>query len=102
MIEKIKKNYFILIGTLLFLYFFLNLLDGERGLISLLKKENLVKNLKLKEKNLIDQIDILEFKNTLLSKNLDKDYVETLLREKFIYSKKGEKIYILKNNEKSN
>tara|TARA_Y100001936_G_scaffold231893_1_gene256296 strand:+ start:268 stop:576 length:309 start_codon:yes stop_codon:yes gene_type:complete len=102
MIEKIKKNSFILIGTLLFLYFFLNLLDGERGLISLLKKENLVKNLKLKEKNLIDQIDILEFKNTLLSKNLDKDYVETLLREKFIYSKKGEKIYILKNNEKSN
>ena len=102
MIEKIKKNYFILIGTLLFLYFFLNLLDGERGLISLLKKENLVKNLKLKEKNLIDQIDILEFKNTLLSKNLDKDYVETLLREKFIYSKKGEKIYILKNNKKSN
>ena len=88
MIEKIKKNSFILIGTLLFLYFFLNLLDGERGLISLLKKENLVKNLKLKEKNLIDQIDILEFKNTLLSKNLDKDYVEILLREKFIYSKK--------------
>tara|TARA_B100000676_G_C17615691_1_gene599112 strand:+ start:311 stop:619 length:309 start_codon:yes stop_codon:yes gene_type:complete len=102
MIEKIKKNYFIIIGTLLFLYFFLNLLDGERGLISLLKKENLVKNLKLKEKNLIDQIDILEFKNTLLSKNLDKDYVEILLREKFIYSKKGEKIYVLKNHEISN
>tara|TARA_B100001121_G_scaffold183521_1_gene160187 strand:+ start:735 stop:1043 length:309 start_codon:yes stop_codon:yes gene_type:complete len=102
MIEKIKKNSFILIGTLLFLYFFLNLLDGERGLISLLKKENLVKNLKLKEKNLIDQIDILEFKNTLLSKNLDKDYVEILLREKFIYSKKGEKIYVLKNHETSN
>ena len=102
MIEKIKKNSFILIGTLLFLYFFLNLLDGERGLISLLKKENLVKNLKLKEKNLIDQIDILEFKNTLLSKNLDKDYVDILLREKFIFGKKNEKIYVLKKNEKSN
>ena len=102
MIEKIKKNYFIIIGTLLFLYFFLNLLDGERGLISLLKKENLVKNLTMKEKKLKDEIDILEFKNTLLSKNLDKDYVDILLREKFIFGKKNEKIYILKKNEKSN
>ena len=102
MIEKIKKNYFILIGTLLFLYFFLNLLDGERGLISLLKKENLVKNLTMKEKKLKDEIDILEFKNTLLSKNLDKDYVDILLREKFIFGKKNEKIYVLKKNEKSN
>ena len=96
MIEKIKKNYFIIIGTLLFLYFFLNLLDGERGLISLLKKENLVKNLTMKEKKLKDEIDILEFKNTLLSKNLDKDYVDILLREKFIFGKKNEKIYVLK------
>tara|TARA_Y100000591_G_scaffold283658_1_gene264805 strand:- start:616 stop:924 length:309 start_codon:yes stop_codon:yes gene_type:complete len=102
MIEKIKKNYFIIIGTLLFLYFFLNLLDGERGLISLLKKENLVKNLTMKEKKLKDEIDILEFKNTLLSKNLDKDYVDILLREKFIFGKKNEKIYVLKKNEKSN
>ena len=47
-------------------------------------------------------ISKLEFKNDLLSKNLDKDYIEILLREKFIYSKKGEKIYVLKNNEKSN
>ena len=39
MIKKIKKNYLIIIGTFLFLYFFFNLLDGERGLISLLKKK---------------------------------------------------------------
>ena len=91
MIDKIKKNYFIIIGTLLFLYFFLNLLDGERGLISLLKKENLVNELECKEKQLKEKIDNLEFKNNLLSKNLDKDYIEILLREKFIYSKEGEK-----------
>ena len=101
MIDKIKKNYFIIIGTLLFLYFFFNLLDGERGLISLLKKENLIDELKLKEKKLIEKIDKLEFKNTLLSNNLDKDYIEILLREKFVYSKKGEKIYVLKIDEKS-
>ncbi len=97
MIEKIKKNYFILIVTFLFLYFFFNLLDGERGLISLLKKENLLTQLKFEEKKLREKIDNLEFKNSLLSNNLDKDYVENLIREKFIYSKKNEKIYILKN-----
>ena len=101
MIDKIKKNYFIIIGTLLFLYFFFNLLDGERGLISLLKKENLLNELKFKEKQLKEQIDNLEFKNNLLSKNLDKDYIEILLREKFVYSKEGEKIYVLKIDEKS-
>ena len=101
MIEKIKKNYFLIIGTFLFLYFFFNLLDGERGLISLLKKENLLNNLKLEEKQLKMYISKLELKNNLLSQSPDKDYVEILLREKFVYSKKGEKIYILKNNEKS-
>ncbi len=101
MIDKIKKNYFLLIGTFLFLYFFFNLLDGERGLISLLKKENLLNNLKLNEEQLKIEISNLEFKNNLLNENLDKDYVEILLREKFVYSKQGEKTYILKNNEKS-
>ncbi len=101
MIGKIKKNYFLLIGTFLFLYFFFNLLDGERGLISLIKKENLLKKLELEEKQLTMIISNLESKNNLLSDIIDKDYVEILLREKFLYSKKGEKIYILKNNEKS-
>ena len=94
MIEKVKKNYFLIIGTFLFLYFFFNLLDGERGLLSLIKKENLLTKLKLDEKILKNEIQNLEFKNSLLTKNFDKDYVETLLREKFIYSMNNEKIYI--------
>ena len=98
MIEKLKKNYFIIIGTFLFLYFFFNLLDGERGLISLLKKENLLTQLKIDEKQIKDEIDSLELKNSLLSENLDLDYVEILIREKFVYTKKGEKIYVLKND----
>ena len=101
MIEKIKKNYLFVIGTFLFLYFFFNLLDGERGFISLIKKENLLNQLKIKEKQLNKTIADLEFKNSLLSKNIDKDFIEILIREKFIYSKKGEKIYVLKKNEKS-
>ena len=102
MIQKIKKNYFLIVGTFLFLYFFFNLLDGERGLISLVKKENLLKQLKIEEKQLNDTITDLEFKKSLLNKNIDKDFIEILIREKFIYSKKGEKIYVLKQNEKSN
>jgi len=97
MIEKIKKNYFVIIGTFLFLYFFFNLLDGERGLISLLKKENLLTNLKYEEIDLKKNIEKLEFKNSLLSDNLDKDYIEILIREKFFYSKKNENIYVIKN-----
>ena len=98
MIEKIKKNYFIIIATFLFLYFFFNLLDGERGLISLLKKQNLLTQLKIDEKQIKDEIEDLELKNSLLSENLDLDYIEILIREKFVYTKKGEKIYILKND----
>ena len=98
MIEKIKKNYFVIIGTFLFLYFFFNLLDGERGLISLLKKQNLLTQLKKDEKQIKSEINDLELKNSLLSENLDLDYVEKLIREKFVYTKKGEKIYLLKND----
>ena len=102
MIEKMKKNYFLLIGTFLFLYFFFNLLDGGRGLISLIKKEHLLSQIKNDEKKLYEDIKNLEFKNSLLSHNLDIDYVEMLIRDKFLFSKKNEKIYILKKNEKSN
>ena len=98
MIEKIKKNYFLIIGTFLFLYFFFNLLDGERGLISLLKKQNLLEKLQDEEKKLKLKIENLEMKNSLLNENVDKDYLEILIREKFLYTRKGEKIYVLKND----
>ena len=99
MLLKLKKNYFLLIFTFLFLYFFFNLLDGERGLISLLKKENLLSQLKLEEKKIKENIEDLEFKNSLLSNNLDIDYVEILIRDKFLFGKKGETTYIIKDND---
>ena len=80
------------------LYFFFNLLDGERGLISLLKKENLLTQLKLEEQRLVNNIKDLEFKNSMLNENLDLDYIEILIREKFVFSMKNERLYIL--NEK--
>ena len=77
-------------------YFFFNLLSGERGLISYLDKKQILNELKIKELSLIDQINDLDFKNSLLSDNLDLDYVEILIRERILFGKKNEKIYILK------
>ena len=99
MLSKIKKNYFLLISTFLILYFFFNLLDGERGLFSYFKKKEILLNLTKEEADLRNKIKDLEFKNSLLSENLDLDYVETLLREKFLFGKEGETLYIIKNND---
>ena len=99
MFVNIKKNYFILIFTILFLYFFFNLLDGERGLVSYFEKKELLKQLKNEKINVSDKINKLEIKNSLLTNNLDLDYIETLIRQKFLFGKENEKIYIVKSNE---
>ena len=99
MLSKIKNNYFILISTVLFLYFFFNLLDGERGLISYFEKKNILKELKDERKNVVNKINELEIKNSLLTDNLDLDYIEILIRQKFLFGKSGENTYIIKSNE---
>ena len=99
MLNKIKKNYFLLISTFLILYFFFNLLDGERGLFSYFKKKEILINLQNEETSLRNMIKNLEFKNSLLSDKLDLDYVETLIREKFLFGKEGETLYIIKKND---
>ena len=99
MLQRLKKNYFLLVATFLILYFFFNLLSGQRGLISYFEKKEILKNIKKDELRLINQINDLEFKNSLLSDNLDLDYIETMIRERFIFGKKNEQIYIIKNNE---
>ena len=99
MFSKIKKNYFLIILTFLFLYFFFNLFDGERGLISYLEKKNIMINLDNKKEILIEKIEDLEHKNSLLTTQLDLDYIEILIREKFLFGKKNEKIYIIKKDE---
>ena len=96
MLNKLKKNYFLLVSTFLILYFFFNLLSGQRGLISYLEKKHILKGLQNEENVLKNQIKDLDFKNSLLSDNLDLDYIETLIRERFLFGKKNEKIYIIK------
>ena len=99
MFSKLKKNYFLLISTFLIIYFFFNLLDGERGLFSYFKKKEILIKLQNDEANLSNNIKQLESKNSLLSDKLDLDYVETLIREKFLFGKEGETLYIIKNND---
>ena len=95
MLLKIKKNYFIIIITFLFLYFFFNFLDRERGLVSYFEKKNILKNLNYKKFSLTEKIEDLEHNNSLLTTNIDLDYIEILIREKFLFGKKGDKIYII-------
>ena len=102
MLQSLKKNYFLLISIFLIIYFFFNLLSGERGLISYYEKKQILNDLKIKELSLIKQINDLDFKNSLLSDNLDLDYIETLIRERFLFGKKNEKIYIIKKNDTKN
>ena len=98
MIDKLKKNYFILIITFLFTYFFFNLLDGERGLISYIEKKEIYEQLKNDQNVLKNKIADLEHKNSLLTENIDLDFIEILIREKFLFGKEGETTYIIKHN----
>ena len=98
MFDKIKKNYFILIVTFLFIYFFFNLLGGERGLFSYLKKKDIYEELNIKQKDLKFKIQELERKNSLLTKDIDLDFIEVLIRDKFLFGKDGETTYIIKDD----
>ena len=80
MLNKIKKKFFLLTSIFLLTFFLFNLLGGERGVFSYLKKNKILLNLQNEEKKLISNINDLEFKNLLLTEKLDLDYIETLIR----------------------
>ena len=79
---------------LLFIYIILNLLDGERGLISYYEKQKIIEQLFQEKKLLIHQLDLIDKKNSLLTDVIDTDYLEILYRKKFMVGKINEKIYI--------
>ena len=93
-VEVIKNKKFSLLSVFLFLYVTLNLLDGERGLISYFEKQKKINQL-LKEKNLLtSKLVLVEKQNSLLTDVIDTDYLEILYRKKFMVGKASEKIYI--------
>ena len=101
MLKKLKQNYFLLVSSFLIIYFFFNLLSGQRGLISYFDKKQHLKELQMKETFIINKIKDLDFKNSLLSDNLDLDYIETLIRERLLFGKENEKIYIVTDDTKN-
>ena len=100
MLRLIKRNYFLLTSIFLIFYFIFNLVSGERGLFSYFEKKELLSDLKKEETLLTKKIEDIDHKNSLLSTNLDLDYVEILIRERFLFGKKGETIYLIKKDEK--
>ena len=102
MFKSLKKNYLLFISIFLIIYFFFNLLTGQRGLISFFEKKQILNNLKKNELMLIAQIKDFDLRNSLLSDNLDLDYIETLIRERLLFGKKKEIIYIINNDETKN
>jgi len=99
MFNKLKNNYFILIVTFFIIYFFFNLMDGERGLVSYFEKKEHYDQLQKDQKNLKVKIAELDLKNSLLTEDIDLDFIEILIREKFLFGKKSETTYILNENE---
>ena len=92
-ILKNKKLFFFQI--FLTLYIGINLIGGERGLISYFEKNSYEKKLFVKNSQLKQQLDLTEHKNKLLAGNPDLDYLDTLYRTKLRFGKKDEVLIIL-------
>ena len=95
LIESLKKKKFILFNIFFTLYIGINLIGGERGLISYFDKKRIYEELEIKNKVLISELKDLEHKISLVENN-DLDYLDMLYREKFRYGTKDEIIIRLK------
>tara|TARA_Y100000992_G_C21197423_1_gene458640 strand:- start:138 stop:434 length:297 start_codon:yes stop_codon:yes gene_type:complete len=94
--KYLKSHKILLLNVVLSIYVATNLIGGERGLVSYFKKNEIMEELKIEEKKINREINELNKKNKLLSKNLDLDYLDILYREKFKFGKKNEIIIKLK------
>ena len=88
--EILKKNKIFFLQIFFTLYIGINLIGGERGLISYFEKSTYEEQLSIKDSKLKKKLSSVEHKNKLLSGNSDSDYLETLYRAKFKFGKKDE------------
>ena len=89
LIESFKNKKLILINIFLTLYVGINLIGGERGLVSYFEKKNIYEELVYKEILLNNELKGLKNKIKLI-KNNDLDYLDMLYREKLKYGTKDE------------
>ena len=92
-VQIINQKKFTLITVFLFLYVLINLLDGQRGLISYYEKQKIKEQLIEEKKALSIKLAMVENKNMLLTDKMDLDYLEILYRKKFMFGKSNEHIY---------
>ena len=93
--KTLKKKKLILINTFLTLYVGINLIGGERGLVSYFEKKQFHKELIQKEITLNKKLQNLNHKIKLIN-NSDLDYLDMMYREKLRYGTKNEIIIKLK------
>jgi len=94
LLQIINRKKITLISIFLCLYVMLNLLDGERGLISYYEKQKAIEKLFQEKKSLLLQLNLIEKRNSLLTDNINIDYLDTLYRKKFMVGKVNEKVYL--------
>ena len=95
LIESLKKKKFLLFNIFFTLYIGINLIGGERGLISYFDKKNTYEKLIEEKKVLTAKLKDLDHKISLINKN-DPDYLDMLYRQKFNYVTEDEIIIKLK------
>ena len=96
-LKVLKRKKLLFLNIFFLLYISINLFTGERGLISYFEKKTLLSNLINEKGLLVDELQSIENKNSLLSNIQSYDLVDTLIREKFMYGKKGE--VLIKTND---
>ena len=94
LLQIINRKKITLISIFLSLYVMLNLLDGERGLISYYEKQQVIEKLFQEKKSILLQLNSIEKNNSLLTDNINIDYLDMLYRKKFMVGKVNEKVYL--------
>ena len=94
LLQIINRKKITLISIFLCLYVMTNLLDGERGLISYYEKHKVIEKLFQEKKLLLSKLSSIEKKNSLLTDNINIDYLDMLYRKKFMVGKVNEKVYL--------
>ena len=95
LIESLKQKKFLLFNIFFTLYIGINLIGGERGLISYFDKKSIYEKLEKEEKVLTAKLKNLDHKISLMNNN-DPDYLDMLYRQKFNYVTEDEIIIKLK------
>ena len=95
LLKNLNKKKFILFNIFFTLYIGINLIGGDRGLISYFDKKNTYEAMTEEDRIITSKLKDLDHKITLINKK-DPDYLDFLYRQKFNYVMEDEIIIKLK------